>query len=153
MDNIFDTKISSKSKLIQDQAKSLVLKDKGKVSRILYCGPNYSGQGMSLFKLIEVQYNDFYVEKTLFDYHSHSINTSLLRIPVYSFGKYQTPDELKTRKYSKTYDMNLASFSHYRGTESGHLRTNVILDKRERYPIMLLNDFYTFWLLRGLSNK
>lgn len=145
--------ISTSSKDIVTLSKRIVTDEKHKNSRILYCGPNFSSEGLVLFRIIELSRGSNFLEKTVFSHKSQSVQSSLYYLDRTKFDRYVDPKQVEINNEYHKSNNTLSSVSYYRGTDSGHIRTNVIIDEEKKGPISSLFDFYTYWKLRSYYKK
>lgn len=149
-----DQIISSKRGDIESLAKRLITKEKHAPSRILYCGPNFSGSGIALYRVIELKYKQPYLEKIIFNHQEKTIDTHLIKLTVPVFHKYQDPHREAFKK-DYQWDFLNGSINHYRSLESGsgYLKSQTIIDKRDRGAVYWISDFYTYWKIRNYYRK
>lgn len=148
----FNSYISSTSRDIVAVSKSIVNNEKHKMSRILYCGPNFSSNsGMALYRLVEVKYGDFFVEKVIFN--QDKIDSTFIRVPSEKFNRNQTSQQEYANRLGNLGKAMLSSTTHYRNTPEGVLKTFSINDNRDRSSFLFLSDFYLYWKLRIMSKK
>ena len=145
--------ISTSSKDIISVTNKVITNEKRKGSRILYCGPNFSSQGMVLFRLIEISRGSNFLEKTVFNYGDKSIHSKLIYLQNLSFHKIPDAETFEHKRIYRTSIESLSSVSLYRGTSNGHIRTNVIFDQRDNCALGILDNFFTYWNLRSYYKK
>ena len=159
-DNIFTHKVSYKSRDIASQAKRLVLNEKHKISRILYCGPNYSdiAGGIVLFRISELKFGENYLEKITFKAEQKSIDTHYMRVAHPEFHReLKDPHKEEYKRDYQNNDMNLSAVCHYRPSEETKnyiLSSEIINDSRAfKSKMNVISDFYTYWKLRSYYRK
>ena len=158
--NIFTHKITYKNREIASQAERLVLNEKHKISRILYCGPNYSvmGEGIVLFRISELKFGENYLEKITFNASTQNINTHYMRIAHPEFHReLKDPHKEEYKRDYQNNDMNLSAVCHYRRSQENEnriLSSEIINDSRAfKSKMNVISDFYTYWKLRSYYSK
>jgi hypothetical protein len=143
--------ISIVKKDFETLSKQLIQKEKGKVCRILYCGPNFGSNGMAVFRIVEISRGQNYLEKLVFNRSEGNITSSM-----YYLHKFRTDriidafrQDLENKFYKKD---DICSHTLYREYENGHIRSNIIFDNRTQFTF-LLRDFYLYWKLRSWARK
>ena len=148
----FNSYITSTSRDLTTVSKSIVNNEKHKMSRILYCGPNFSSKsGMALYRLVEVKYGDFFVEKVIFN--RDTIDSTFIRVPAERFNRVQNTQQEYSNRLGNLGNAMISSTTHYRNTSEGVLKTFSINDNRDRSSFLFLCDFYLYWKLRVMSRK
>lgn len=145
--------ISFNSKDIVTLSKLIVTNEKNKNSRILYCGPNFSSSGIVLFRILELSRGSNYLEKVVFDSKLQSIQSSLYYLDRICFDRYVDPKHIEINNEYLKSNNTLSSTSYYRGTENGHIRTNLIVDEEKKHTVASLSNFYTYWKIRSYYRK
>ena len=149
---LFPQSISVKSKDLESVITNVIMNEKGKASRILYIGPNYSGSGMALYRVIELSRGNNYLEKVVFDKSSRSVYSTLIYLQRTHFHRLTDPHrEAVNNNYLKDSNV-LTSNTLYREYNGGHIRSNIIFETKNSYVNTLFN-FYTYWKLRSYSKK
>lgn len=148
--NLHNQTVSKGSTDIFTLSRRVISNEKNHPSRILYAGPNFSSKGMVVYRVIELCRGNNFLEKIVFDATDKSIHSKMIYLQKGYFHKIVDPHvEEFNRVYRKKVDSTISSVSLYRGTESGNIRTNIIVDERKS----CLYDFYTFWKLRSYYKK
>lgn len=145
--------VSTSSSDIISLSKRVVVNEKHKNSRILYCGPNFSSEGIVLFRIVELSRGSNFLEKTVFSHKSQSVHSSLYYLDRTKFDRYVDPKQVEINNNYMKSNNTLSSVSYYKGTETGHIRTNLIVDEERKGAISGLFDFYTYWKLRSYYRK
>ena len=145
----FQHTITTSSRSISEQAKRVVTNEKHKVSRILYCGPNYSGKGLILFRVLEIGNGCHFLEKVNFNYDEKSVESKVMKLQGMVFHKYLDPHKEDYNLRYKTSQDVFSGVSLYRQLETGngHLRSHMMVQSRNMY------DFFTYWRLRNYFKK
>ncbi len=148
--NLHDQTISKGSVDINALTKKVISNEKGYSSRILYAGPNFSKNGMVIFRIIELGIGNNFLEKVSFNSADKSIHSKLIYLQKSSFHKLVDPHLDEFNKVYRKSTETISSVSLYRGTDSGHIRTNLILDERKGCHLL---SFYMYWRLRSYYRK
>lgn len=143
--------ISKSSKDIKTMIPRIINNEKGKPSRILYCGPNFSNNGMALYRIIELSKGNNFLEKVEFDRINQTISSTMILLDRMNFHRLNNPfrDYVNNNylKESSVYSSNTL----YRQHENGHIKSFIIIDNRNYISSML--NFYNYWKLRSYSKK
>lgn len=153
-DGIFSQSIRNSSKELPDHAYKLVLKEKRAISRILYCGPNFSGSGVALYRILELQYGENYLERIVFKKDT-SIEANLFRITYPKFHKNLDSHEEEHRRVYKNSEKNIGVITNFRNLESknGTIISTSIRDYRNLSYLSYMTLFYKYWKLRNYHRK
>jgi len=151
-DGIFSQSINSSSKGISTIASNLVMKEKRAISRILYCGPNPNGVGVVLYRIVELQYGENYLERLTFNSGSKVVDAGLFRVPYPRFHRYDDPNELEYRRNYKNNDFNLGVTSQFKELEGnrGTISSIALKDYRSNISIFSYPTlFLQYWKLKN----
>lgn len=151
---LYPQSISSSGKDIVSLSTDLINKEKGKVCRILYAGPNFSSSGLVVYRFVELSRNQNYVEKLTFDRSTKTATSSLFYLQMFSTDRIKDSfRQFKEDKGLKTIN-SITTNTLYRTSDdgTGHIRSNVIYDDRQNMTFFL-SDFYMYWKLRSWARK
>lgn len=153
LENLNTQNVATVNRTLEEQARRIVTKEKGNAARILYCGPNNEGNGVVLYRLVELKYGEPFLEKVNFT-AKNQIVSNLNKIGVPTFHKIQDPFREENKKKNSTdYLLNLMTVFRPLETGNGLLRYQNIFDNRYKGSFSTPFNYYLYLKMQNYSKK